>query len=137
MSEKALRYNNDKPQWSLVPQSALIPMVDVLEYGAHKYTIFEDSDGNEVKGIDITPEDAKHLKVKVSGRNNWKKGLPIREQLESLKRHLDAFMEGEDIDPESGLPHIGHMQCNTLFLGWTMENLPEMDNRDEVEHLKF
>ncbi len=99
-NEIGLRYNNNKPKWSLVPQSALLPMVEVLEFGAKKYA----------------PE-------------NWKKGLSIREICESLKRHLDAFMEGEDNDKESLISHIGHMQCNTLFLGWMMENRPDMDDR--------
>ena len=94
------RFNEGKPRWSLVPQSALIPMVKVLEFGARKY-----------------------------GDYNWSKGLSIRETCESLKRHLDAFMEGEDNDPESGISHIGHIQCNALFLSWMMKNRPDLDDR--------
>ena len=101
MSEKlGDRFNEGKPRWSLVPQSALIPMVRVLEFGAKKY-----------------------------GDYNWVKGLSIRETCESLKRHLDAFMEGEDDDPESKLSHIGHIQCNALFLSWMYENRPDLDDR--------
>ena len=100
MEEKGLRYNNNKLRWGLVPQSALEPMVRVLEFGAQKYD-----------------------------DHNWKKGLSITETCESLKRHLDAFMEGEDNDPESGLSHIGHIQCNALFLSYMMKNKPEMDDR--------
>ena len=98
--EKGDRLNQGKPKWSLVPQSALIPMVQVLEYGATKYAPY-----------------------------NWAKGLPITEIYESLKRHLDAFMEGEDNDPESTLSHIGHIQCNALFLSWMMKNRPDLDDR--------
>ena len=94
------RFNEGKLKWSLVPQSALEPMVRVLEFGAEKY----DS-------------------------HNWMKGLSVTEVCESLKRHLDSFMEGEDNDPESKISHIGHMQCNTLFLAWMMENMPKMDDR--------
>ena len=101
MSEKlADRFNEGKPRWSLVPQSTLIPMVRVLEFGANKY-----------------------------GDYNWTKGLSITEICESLKRHLDAFMEGEDNDPESKLSHIGHIQCNALFLSWMMENRSDLDDR--------
>ena len=101
MSEKlGDRFNEGKPRWSLVPQSALIPMVRVLEFGATKYEPF-----------------------------NWTKGLSITEICESLKRHLDAFMEGEDNDPESKLSHIGHIQCNALFLSWMHENRPDLDDR--------
>jgi len=98
--EKGSRYNEGKIKWSLVPQSALLPMVEVLEFGAKKY--------------------APH---------NWKKGLSITEICESLKRHLDAFMEGEDLDLESGLHHVGHMQCNTLFLSYMLQNMSELDDR--------
>ncbi len=97
------RKNEGKPQWSLVPQSALIPMVKVLEFGAKKY--------------------APH---------NWKKGLSVREICESMKRHLDAFMEGGNLDPESGLSETGHLQCNALFLSWMMEHRPDMDDRFDI-----
>jgi len=110
MDNKGDRFNEGKPKWSLVPQSALIPMVRVLEFGAEKYAA-----------------------------HNWMKGLSVVEICESLKRHLDAFMEGEDNDPESLLSHIGHMQCNTLFLSWMMQNRPDMDDRfkyETPEHLK-
>ena len=32
MTEKALRYNEGKPQWSLIDFDSLEPMVRVLEY---------------------------------------------------------------------------------------------------------
>ena len=94
------RYNEGKLQWSLVPFSGLEQMVRVLEYGKAKYSA-----------------------------DNWKRGLTTIEICESSLRHTFAFLSGEDIDPESGLPHYAHMQCNTLFLAWMMENKPEFDNR--------
>lgn len=100
MSDKGIRHNEGKPKWSLVPQSALIPMVQVLEFGANKYAPL-----------------------------NWQKGLSIREICESLKRHLDKFMEGEDFDEDSKLSHIGHIQCNALFLSWMIQHRPELDDR--------
>lgn len=100
LSEQGLRFNEGKLRWALVPQSSLSPMVRVLEFGAQKY-------------------DA----------HNWKKGLPYTQVCESLKRHLDAFMEGEDNDPESGISHIGHIMCNAMFLSWYQQNRPEFDDR--------
>lgn len=84
--EQALRYNEGKPQWSMVDFEALILLVRVLEFGAQKYD-----------------------------RDNWKKGLPNDKTLESLARHLFALMAGETHDKESGLPHIGHIMCNAMF----------------------
>ena len=62
MGETGDRFNEGKLKWSLVPQSALEPMVRVLEFGAKKY--------------------ASH---------NWMKGLSVVEICESMKRHLDSF----------------------------------------------
>jgi len=101
---KGARFNEGKAKWGLVPQSALLPMVEVLEFGAKKYAA-----------------------------HNWMKGLSIVEICESMKRHLDAFMENENNDPESGISHIGHIQCNALFLAWMMENRPDMDDRFNVD----
>jgi hypothetical protein len=98
--EKGIRENFGKPRWSLVPQSSLIPMVRVLEFGANKYSV-----------------------------GNWQKGLSIVEICESLKRHLDSFMEGEDLDKESFLSNVGHIQCNAMFLAWMLEHRPELDDR--------
>jgi hypothetical protein len=84
--EKSLRYNQGKPQWSLVDFKSLEPLVRVMEYGAKKYERF-----------------------------NWQKGLDLNQTLESLARHLFALMRGEIVDPESGEKHIGHIFCNAMF----------------------
>lgn len=98
--DKGMRFNKGKVRWSLVPQSALKPMVEVLEFGASKYAPF-----------------------------NWQKGLSMNEILESMKRHLDELMEGRDHDVESTLHHIGHIQCNAMFYEWMRQNKPELDDR--------
>lgn len=127
--EEALRYNNDKLQWSLVHYESLEPMIRVLEYGAHKYSIFEDSLGNRYKGSDVTPLDVKEMNLTLisSGRDNWKKPMDLKKILESAQRHLAALMDGEVIDKESGLLHMGHLQCNCLFYNY-QSNLNESVN---------
>jgi hypothetical protein len=83
---KAMRHNGGKPKWSLVHFDSMLPMVEVLEFGANKYS-----------------------------PNNWMKGLDKKEILESTMRHLAALMDGEEVDPESLLSHMGHIQCNAMF----------------------
>ncbi len=87
--EKSLRFNKGKLKWSYVDFRSLEPMVRVLEFGVTKYKPM-----------------------------NWKIGLDKDEIMESLLRHAFAILSGEDIDPESGLPHIGHLQCNAMFYAY-------------------
>lgn len=89
--EKALRYNKGKREWSLVDYKSLEPLVDVLKFGADKYA-----------------------------RDNWKLDMPIQSIVDSMIRHVTAFSDGEVNDPESGLPHIGHIMCNAMFIQYHM-----------------
>ena len=94
MSKKALRYNEGKPKWSLVHYDSLIPMIRVLEFGAEKYE-----------------------------KENWKKELDLKEILESMQRHLAKLMDGEEFDSESGISHMGHIQCNAMFYNFHKERV--------------
>ena len=124
-----LRFNTNKLKWGLVSWSALAPMVKVLMYGAHKYTIFKKPDGTQITGAECTPEEAKEFEVIASGANNWKEGLKYTEIAESMKRHLFAFIEGEDNDPESKLSHVGHILCNAMFLSYMFIFKKDYDDR--------
>ena len=57
------------------------------------------------------------------------KGLMTDEIAESLMRHLFAYLRGEDLDPESGLPHTGHIMCNAMFLSYMYKFSPKFDGR--------
>ncbi len=97
---KALRYNNGKRKWSLVHFKALEPMVEVLEFGAEKYAPW-----------------------------NWRKGLSWSGIIDSTMRHLIAFKEGEDLDPESEKPHVGHLLANLMFLSYMYLFRKDLDDR--------
>lgn len=86
---QALRANKGKPRLSLLPMDVLEPIVKVLEFGAQKYAAWNFAEGE---------------------------GLSWTEVSESLQRHLNAWNSGEDIDPESGESHLGHIGCNLFFL---------------------
>jgi hypothetical protein len=68
-------------------------------------------------------------KIVTSGKNNWKKGLKYSEICESLQRHLNAFVQGENNDPESKLAHIGHILCNAMFLSYMTLFRTDLDDR--------
>lgn len=48
--------------------------------------------------------------------DNWRKGMEWRRLYGAALRHLMAWERGEDLDPESGLPHLAHAGCCILFL---------------------
>ncbi len=107
---RADRFNTDKLKWSLVHFKSLEPMVKVLEFGCKKYSA-----------------------------DNWKRGLDKKEILESMMRHLTALMDGEACDPESGISHIGHIQCNAMFYSYFDKTQPINWNafKDEILNPKI
>lgn len=87
MPTGGLRFNEGKPRASLFDQLFLWGVTKVLEFGAKKYAV-----------------------------NNWRKGLLWSACLDSMDRHLLAWKQGEDLDPESGIHHLDHVGCNVMFL---------------------
>lgn len=49
-------------------------------------------------------------------RYNYLKGYDWSLSFDALERHLLAFWAGEDNDPESGLPHLGHAAWHCLAM---------------------
>jgi len=84
----AQRKNIGKPRFDLITPEMDLAMAEVLTMGAAKYA-----------------------------DRNWEKGIPyVAGLVASLKRHLNAFELGEDLDPESGLLHSSHILTNAAFL---------------------
>ena len=52
---------------------------------------------------------------KYGDSENWRKVKPKR-YVDALYRHLLAYIEGNEVDEESGLSHLSHMACNISFL---------------------
>lgn len=83
-----VKYDNDKPQWSLVPFKAMREVVDVLTYGAKKYA-----------------------------PDNWKKVPDAkRRYIDAAFRHLTSYASGEKLDNETGKSHLAHAMCCLLYL---------------------
>jgi Domain of unknown function (DUF5664) len=85
------------------------------------------------------------------GRNkykawNWAKGMPWSVPIGCAARHLLAMlgMGGfatnagvpEVVDPESGLPHRGHVFCNIVMLQTYVQSYPEGDDRAPLGYLR-
>lgn len=68
--------------------------------------------------------------AKKYGRHNWRKGMDWSRLQSALLRHYSAFADGEDIDPDSGLPHMSHVIVNAMFLAsYQMEGNGNDDRR--------
>jgi uncharacterized HAD superfamily protein len=95
-----LRYNEGKLRYDLIHPDAQKGLAQVLTRGAQKYA-----------------------------ERNWERGMKWSDVLSSLKRHLAAIEAGEDFDPETGLLHADHLQCNAHFLSAYYRIYPQGDNR--------
>lgn len=66
------------------------------------------------------------------GVRNWERGFDWSRAYNALRRHLDAFWSGEDLDDGpggSGLPHIIAVVWNALALAEFAHTHPELDDR--------
>lgn len=52
------------------------------------------------------------------GRSNFRAiGVRASIYVDAAERHLTAWFEGEDVDPDSGLPHLGHaLACLAILV---------------------
>jgi len=52
------------------------------------------------------------------GRSNWRvAGVRYSVYIDALRRHVNALFEGEDTDPDSGLPHLSHaLACLAIIV---------------------
>ena len=95
MSEmQGKKFDQNKPRMSLLPKGALSAVIRVLEFGATKY---------QVDGWKHVP-DAK------------------TRYYDAMQRHIDAWWQGEQKDPETGESHLAHAVCCALFLMWLDDN---------------
>lgn len=52
------------------------------------------------------------------GRNNWREaGVQASTYVSACKRHLDAWFEGEEVAPDSGVPHLSNaLACLAIIV---------------------
>src|SRR5437899_3061811 len=73
----AAKFDTGKSPVSLIPRDAQLAEADVLAFGAKKYAA-----------------------------HNWRKGMAWSRLGDAAMRHLLAWLDGEDVDPETGLSHL-------------------------------
>ena len=84
---KGIKYDGEKPKMNLLPPKAIVEVAKVLTFGAEKY-------------------DAE----------NWRKLDDLQNRYTAgALRHIFAHMDGEKLDPETGLSHMAHALCCLLF----------------------
>lgn len=61
--------------------------------------------------------------------HNWRKGMPWSSLFDALNRHLWQFWNGEDVDEETGTPHIVAVMWHAAGLAEYMLTHPDFDDR--------
>lgn len=65
--------------------------------------------------------------------HNWRGGIAYSRLYDAALRHIYAFIDGEDNDPESGLSHLAHASCCLMFLYNMTQRRPDLDDRYKPE----
>lgn len=101
MPEKGSRFNYGKIRLDLVPPEMIKGIAQVFQKGLDKYE-----------------------------ERNWEKGLDYMGVYASGLRHALAWVDGEDLDKESGLPHVFHAAVNFLMIAtYTQRGMNHLDDR--------
>lgn len=102
MSENPKQACGDlKPPMHLIPPAAEVAESIVLGLGAKKYTAF-----------------------------NWREDrIRLMTYVAAIKRHLAAWVDGEDTDSESGQSHIAHVRACTAIMLDSMTAYRCIDDR--------
>jgi hypothetical protein len=98
---KAQTFDDGKPPLAVLPVAGIRAVANVQAYGNSKYKSYDD----------------------------WRKGMEARRITSCAIRHIFAYLDGEDIDPESGQRHIAHAATRLLFLLQNEEDGVLIDDR--------
>lgn len=96
----AVKHDQGKPSISHIPPETLLGVMEVFGFGGKKY-----------------------------GKYNFRNPMDHTRALDALFRHGFSILKGEDIDPESGMPHIYHLICSAIIYDWQRLNHPDRDDR--------
>ncbi len=101
------KHDNGKPKLSIIPTDALWGMAKALTYGANKYSL-----------------------------HNFRNGIDYTRLADAAMRHLTVWMEGEELDKESGNSHLDHAMASLAMLKFMSVHRKEFDDRWKPESEK-
>lgn len=101
--KEGVKYDQDKERYDLFPPEALNDIAKIFTYGSRKYD-----------------------------DRNWEKGISWGRIFGAIMRHSWAFWKGEDLDQESGLPHMAHAAWGCIVLLQYMRTKKEFDDRVKI-----
>jgi len=107
---EAIKKDKDKAPIHLVPSQCIIGVAKVMGFGQDKYDEY-----NYRKG----------------------EGLDYMRIYDAAQRHMLAWSLGEDIDPESGLPHLDHAAASIFMLKDLQSRGGKKDNRPKLANFSY
>jgi len=146
------RYNDGKPDYSLLVLSdfaetlkvntaedeKIMTIISLLGMFQQNHNIIALYDIIELVGNDAVKE-ATHVFTYGATKYaawNWLKGMKWSIPLSCAVRHCLAILSGEDIDPESGRKHVGHVVCNIFMLIHYAQHYKEGNDLPSTENFK-
>lgn len=96
-----IKHDQGKPDYSLIPPEALDYLAQLYTFGARKYA-----------------------------PRNWEQGIAFSRLFAALMRHAWAWKRGQDLDPETRLPHMASVAfCAFAIMTLTHRKMRVFDDR--------
>jgi hypothetical protein len=104
--KETIKFDYDKPDFTLIPQEALLEIAIVFSKGAQKYGVF-----------------------------NYSHGTKYRRYIAAAMRHLNQWLRGEDID-EIGTNHLANAAASIMMILDSQKTNKGVDDRNVVYKTK-
>lgn len=104
--KETIKFDHDKPDFTLIPQEALLEIAIVFSKGAQKYGVF-----------------------------NYSHGTNYRRYIAAAMRHLNQWLRGEDID-EIGTNHLANAAASIMMILDSQKTNKGVDDRNVVYKTK-
>lgn len=101
------KHDDNKLRYDLISPQALTGLVEVLTFGANKYT-----------------------------PRNWSNGILYGRVFAAIMRHLWAWWNSSELDEETNLSHLDHAACGLHFLSHYIKNTDKYNKYDDRPNKK-